>query len=61
MNDTVFTDQPRTLQPAWELRDNYVGLQNDLIFNPQANTEVPFRTNISTRIYERHEKKKINC
>jgi len=61
VNDTVYTDQPRTLQPAWELRDNYVGLKNDLIYNPQANIEVPFKTNISTRIYERHEKKKFNC
>ena len=61
VNDTLYTDQPRSLQPAWELRDNVVGLQNVLIFNPQAYTEIPFQTNISTRIYERHEKKKFNC
>lgn len=61
VNDTVYTDEPRTLQPAWELRNNVVKIQNDLIFNPQLYTEVPFRTNISTRIYERHEKQRQNC
>lgn len=61
VNNTVYTDQPRTLEPAWELRNNAAGFQNVLIFNPQAHTEVPFKTNISTRIYERHEKKKFNC
>ena len=61
VNETVYTDQPRASQPAWELRDNGVKIQNVLIFNPQAYTEVPFRTNISTRVYERHEKKKFNC
>ena len=61
VNQNVYTDQPRSLQPAWELRDNTIKQQNVLLFNPQAYTEVPFRTNISTRLYERHQKQRNNC
>ena len=61
INNMVYVEEPRALLPAWELRGGTMSRENVLMFNPQAYVETPFTTNISTRIYERHVKKKNNC
>jgi hypothetical protein len=60
VNNMVYVEEPRALQPAWELRGENRPRENVLMFNPQAFVETPFTTNISTRIYERYTKKN-NC
>lgn len=61
VNDKTFTDDPRLLYPAWELKGMKNQFNNVLIYNPQAYTEIPFRNNISTRTYERHQKRRSYC
>jgi hypothetical protein len=51
--NNLFTDQSRATNPAWWYRDLE---QTDWYYpplNPQANTCLPFRNNLSTRILEK--------
>ena len=49
----AFTEQPRASHPAWEVRDAQQKQFDYLPHDPQANTCIPFRTNVSTRILEK--------
>lgn len=53
-NNSLYTEQPRAINPAWELRDMETTQHGDpTFFNPQDNLFQPFRTNVSTRILEK--------
>ena len=47
---SAITDQPRTMIPAWQLRDLEQNNWNYLHSNPQNNTEILFANNLSSRI-----------
>ena len=53
-NSSLYTEQPRAIAPAWELR----GISNTqhgqpTFLDPQENVITPFNTNVSTRILEK--------
>lgn len=50
---SAITDQPRAMQPAWELRDLEQKQQNFLHSDPQKNVIMNFDNNISSRILEK--------
>ena len=50
---SAITDQPRSMQPAWELRDLEQNNWNYLHSNPQEHTELRFNNNILSRILEK--------
>ena len=53
-NKSFYTEQPRAVQPAWELRDQETVQHGaPLFFDPQANLFPQFRTNVSTRVLEK--------
>ena len=52
-NSETITDQSRTMNPAWELRDLEKDNWDHLHHNPQNHTEMIFANNISTRINEK--------
>jgi hypothetical protein len=53
-NSSLYTEQPRAINPAWELRDNENTRYGEpTFFDPQENLFQPFRTNVSTRILEK--------
>ena len=62
VNNTMYTDESRSMLPAWELRDGNKKIENYLLFNPQKNVEIPFQNNYSTRIQEKDKQiYKIKC
>ena len=52
-NTTLYTEESRTIMPAWTARDLEQVDWYDLPLNPQENTCLPFQNNISTRILEK--------
>ena len=50
---SAITDEPRTMNPAWQVRDLEQNNWTYLHENPQANTEVQFENNISSRMIEK--------
>ncbi len=50
---TAITDEPRTMNPAWQLRDLEQNNWAYLHKNPQENTEITFENNIHSRIAEK--------
>ena len=53
MNTSLYTEESRTIMPAWTARDLEQVNWYDLPLNPQENTCLPFQNNISTRILEK--------
>lgn len=53
-NSCLYTEQPRAIAPAWELRDVETQMPKyEPLLNPQENVEVQFQNNVSTRILEK--------
>jgi hypothetical protein len=52
-NTNLYTEQSRTIMPAWTCRDNEQVNWYILPLNPQENTCMSFQNNISTRILEK--------
>lgn len=52
-NSKLFTEQSRTIMPAWTARDLEQVNWYSLPLNPQENTCMSFENNISTRILEK--------
>jgi hypothetical protein len=48
------TVEPRTIQPAWAVRDADQSYRAILPLNPQQTAIMPFHSNISTRILEKN-------
>jgi hypothetical protein len=57
---TAITDQPRAINPAWQVRDLEQNNWAYLHSNPQQNTEATFANNISSRMVEKDEYL-LNC
>lgn len=51
--ESLTTDQPRTTNPAWELRGVNQSRWGFLHENPQKNTEIAFQHNVSTRLRQK--------
>jgi len=49
----TFTEQSRTIMPAWTARDLEQSISYPLHLNPQENICLPFHNNINTRILEK--------
>ena len=52
-NTSLYTEESRTIMPAWTARDLEQVDWYDLPLNPQENTCLPFQNNVSTRILEK--------
>ena len=52
-NYGMFTEQPRAMMPAWNIRGQEQNNFNYLLNNPQNNAEIPFVNNVSSRITEK--------
>jgi len=52
-NSKLYTEQSRTIMPAWTARDLEQVDWYTLPLNPQENTCIPFENNTSTRILEK--------
>jgi len=53
-NSSMYTEQPRAVAPAWELRDEVCNRHGEpTLMNPQENVMLPFNNNVSTRILEK--------
>lgn len=54
-NSSMYTEQPRAINPAWELRCTETNRYHEPILHsdPQENTVIPFHHNTSTRILEK--------
>jgi hypothetical protein len=52
-NSTLYTEESRTIMPAWTARDLEQVNWYSLPLNPQENTCMPFQNNLSTRILEK--------
>lgn len=50
---STITDQPRTINPAWLLRDAEQNNWQELPTDPQKHTEVLFENNINSRMVEK--------
>ena len=50
---SAITDQPRAMNPAWQVRDLEQNNWAYLHANPQENTEIVFENNIHSRIAEK--------
>jgi hypothetical protein len=58
----LYTEQSRTIAPAWVVRDAEQVDWYTLPLNPQENTCMPFQNNLNTRILEKdYFVQKINC
>ena len=51
--NNLFTEQSRATNPVWWYRDLEQTNQQFPLLNPQANTCMPFQSNLSTRILEK--------
>ena len=62
INTCLYTEESRTIMPAWTARDLEQVDWYTLPLNPQENTCIPFETNLSTRILEKdYFSAKIPC
>tara|TARA_Y100000591_G_scaffold331715_1_gene366514 strand:+ start:3539 stop:4006 length:468 start_codon:yes stop_codon:yes gene_type:complete len=52
-NYGMFTEQPRAMMPAWNIKGQEQNNFNYLLNNPQNNAEIPFVNNVSSRITEK--------
>ena len=52
-NIVMYTEESRTIMPAWTARDLEQVNWYELPLNPQENTCFPFENNVSTRILEK--------
>uniref|UniRef100_A0A6C0JY98 Uncharacterized protein n=1 Tax=viral metagenome TaxID=1070528 RepID=A0A6C0JY98_9ZZZZ len=52
-NSALYTEESRTIMPAWTARDLEQVNWYSLPLNPQENTCMPFQNNLSTRILEK--------
>ena len=52
-NTSLYTEESRTIMPAWTARDLEQVDWYHLPLNPQENTCLPFQNNLSTRILEK--------
>ena len=52
-NKSLYTEESRTIMPAWTARDLEQVDWYSLPLNPQENTCMPFENNLSTRILEK--------
>ena len=52
-NTSMYTEESRTIMPAWTARDLEQVDWYTLPLNPQENTCMPFQNNLSTRIIEK--------
>ena len=52
-NSSLYTEESRTIMPAWTARDLEQVNWYHLPLNPQENTCMPFANNLSTRILEK--------
>jgi hypothetical protein len=52
-NQSLYTEQPRAIMPAWEVKDIEQNNFTYLPLNPQENVCLPFHNNLSTRILEK--------
>lgn len=53
-NSSMYTEQPRAVAPAWEIRDKEkTEVGQYLHLDPQHNLEMPFYNNINTHILEK--------
>jgi hypothetical protein len=60
--DSLTTEQSRAIMPAWTARDLPQNHAYILPIDPQAHTEMNFRNNVSTRIFEKDFfKRNIDC
>jgi hypothetical protein len=50
---SMYTEESRTIMPAWTVRDEEQVQWAILPLNPQENTCIPFQNNLSTRILEK--------
>ncbi len=53
VNTSLYTEESRTIMPAWTARDLEQVDWYHLPLNPQENTCLPFQNNLSTRILEK--------
>ena len=53
INTSLYTEESRTIMPAWTARDLEQVDWYHLPLNPQENTCLPFQNNLSTRILEK--------
>ena len=51
--DELTTEQSRAIMPAWTARDLQQNHAYILPKNPQEHTEIPFKSYVSTRIFEK--------
>ena len=51
----MFTEQPRAMMPAWNIRVNEQAKWDYLFYNPQNYTEIPFTSNVYSRITEKDD------
>ena len=54
-NYGMFTEQPRAMMPAWNIRVNEQAKWDYLFYNPQNYTEIPFTSNVYSRITEKDD------
>lgn len=54
-NYGMFTEQPRAMMPAWNIRVNEQAKWDYLFYNPQNYTEIPFISNVYSRITEKDD------
>ena len=54
-NYGMFTEQPRAMMPAWNIRVNDQAKWDYLFYNPQNYTEIPFTSNVYSRITEKDD------
>ena len=51
----MFTEQPRAMMPAWNIIVNEQAKWDYLFYNPQNYTEIPFTSNVYSRITEKDD------
>ena len=54
-NYGMFTEQPRAIMPAWNIRVNEQAKWDYLFYDPQNYTEIPFTSNVYSRITEKDD------
>lgn len=48
-----YSEQSRTIKPAWEIRNLEINRWEPQLYNPQENVLIPFQNSLQTRIIER--------
>jgi hypothetical protein len=57
----MYTEQPRAMMPAWNIRDNEQTNSTYLFYDPQKYTEIPFASNVYSRITEKDDFANNKC